>query len=322
MRKLTISKIFSYLSVIKKVNKMTIYIDIKKDEQSIFTSECNPRKPIKDLKEIIKKTYGIPVYCQKLYYKKIELSDDKYFSDYNIKATDEINYQGRSMLNFINLEKLKTILYNPNKKIGLIYYLKASDSILDLKQIISKENYIPIDKIQILKDNKIIDDKILLEDYIHNLKFELNLLEMDKIKIILVDENNEESTIYINPISTVYETICQIGKNFDIRLSYNDIFLNLRRLLIQYNIKNNDCLKMIKSKGIIDLNLDDCVIEQIKADLDEKVSEIKEYISSLKENYDFDLVIKGRYLNGNKKLSELKIHNGDKIRLLFPVLGG
>ena len=301
---------------------MTMYIDIKEDEQSIFTSECNPEKPIKDLKEIIKKNYGIPVHCQKLYYNEMELSDEKKFSDYNIKATDGMNYEGRSMLDFINLQKLKTSIIIPNKKIGLIYYLKASDSIFDLKQIISKENYIPIDKIQILKDNRIIDDKILIEDYIHNLKFELNLLEMDKIKINLVDENNEKTTFYINPLSTVYETICQIGKNFDIRLSYNGEFLNIRRLIIQYNIKNDDCLKMVKSKGIIDLNLDYCVIKQIKADLDEKVSEIIEYISSLQENYDFNLVIRGRYLNPNKTLFELKIHNRDKLKLSFPYLGG
>ena len=145
---------------------------------------------------------------------------------------------------------------------------------------------------------------------------------MEKIKINLVDENNEKTTFYINPLSTVYETICQIGKNFDIRLSYNGEFLNIRRLIIQYNIKNDDCLKIIKSKGIIDLNLDYCVIKQIKADLDEKVSEIIEYISSLQENYDFNLVIRGRYLNPNKTLFELKIHNRDKLKLSFPYLGG
>ena len=45
-----------------------IYIDIEEYKDHIFTIECDPNKPIKDLKERIKKRYGIPEYCQKLFF--------------------------------------------------------------------------------------------------------------------------------------------------------------------------------------------------------------------------------------------------------------
>ena len=53
-----------------------IYIDIEDNNDSIFTIECDPQKPIKDLKERIKKKIGIPVIFQKLYFNNVELSED------------------------------------------------------------------------------------------------------------------------------------------------------------------------------------------------------------------------------------------------------
>ena len=99
-------------------------------------------------------------------------------SDYNIKATDGYSYEGRSRLNLANYYILETNIFLNN--IRFTYYLKVSDSILDLKTIIFEKENIPIDKMQILFSGNIIDDNKFIEDFISHLNFKLNLLEIEK----------------------------------------------------------------------------------------------------------------------------------------------
>jgi hypothetical protein len=54
--------------------------------------------------------------------------------------------------------------------------MKSSDSIFNLKEVIFKNLSIPIDKIQIVNSNDVIEDSKLLENFIKNLFFEINLL--------------------------------------------------------------------------------------------------------------------------------------------------
>ena len=110
-----------------------MYIDVEEAKDSIFTIECDPDKPIIELKKRIKKTGGIPEYCQKLFFKGIELLGHNKFSDYNIKATDGWHYEERSRLNFLNLNRLRAFIFIKKRKFE--YYIKASDSIYNLKEI-------------------------------------------------------------------------------------------------------------------------------------------------------------------------------------------
>ena len=260
---------------------MTMYIDIKEYEDSIFTLECEPKKKIKELKKRIKKERGIAEYCQKLYFKGIELSDDKKFSDYNIIATNDFNVEKRSMIDFKNINQLKTFIFIKGEKIGFLYYFKASDSIESIKKKIFETENIPIEKMEILYSNKVINDETLIEDFdFFNLTFTLNLLEGKENISIKINDGNNIETYIVNPFLSVYEIQSQLNKNFDFRLSFNGEILNIRKLLIQYKIKDGDILQLIKSKGIIDVFLDYKINKMFaKIDLEETILEFLKYIS-------------------------------------------
>ena len=71
-----------------------------------------------------------------------------------------------------------------------------------------------------------------------------------------------------------------MNKNFDFRLSFNGEILNIRKLLIQYKIKDGDILQLIKSKGIIDVFLDYKINKMFaKVDLEETILEFLKNIS-------------------------------------------
>ena len=109
---------------------------------------------------------------------------------------------------------------------------------------------------EILNSNKIINDETLIEDFdFFNLTFTLNLLEGKENISIKINDGNNIETYIVNQFLSVYEIQSQLNKNFDFRLSFNGEILNIRKLLIQYKIKDGDILQLIKSKGIMDVFL-------------------------------------------------------------------
>ena len=63
-------------------------------------------------------------------------------------------------------------------------------------------------------------------------------------------------------------------------MSFNGEILNIRKLLIQYKIKDGDILQLIKSKGIIDVFLDYKINKMFaKVDLEETILEFLKNIS-------------------------------------------
>ena len=223
-----------------------MYIDVKQDSRSIFTIKCDPKSSIRNLKERIKKDYGIPLYYQKLYFNGNELFDNKYFSDYKIKSTgvDEYNDE-RSCLYLYNLNELK-IKTNIKDRI-FDYSLKACDSIFCLKEAISKNLNIRVDKIIIMYSNKIIDDKKLMEDFIPNLSFEIQFLYSDKIKINVINENHNE-IICVDRFSFTDDIFNILKKDYDFRLKYNDKYIYDGKFIFEYNLKNGDAIEIIKCK--------------------------------------------------------------------------
>ena len=292
----------------------SIYINIEENNENDFTIKCQLKESIIDLKERIKKSYGIPIFCQKLFLNNTELLDDKKLSSLNLDKM--------FLFKLTNYNKLKTIVVIKN--LNLEYYLKASDSILELKKKIFEKDNIPVEKIQILKSGNIIDDSKLIEDFMPDLNFIGNLLEIDKIKINIINDKSIE-TIFVDPFSNVDTIYNQIKKSFDFRLKYNGNFLNFGKLIIQYNIKNGDNLELIKSKGKIYLILKDSKGIGIKVNvfLEQKVSELKEYISIIMKNrYRFSLSYEGQILNDEKTFSEYGIEDYDRIIFIPKVMGG
>ena len=166
------------------------YIHQKNDEEKVYSISYDTNKTIKDLKRTIKNEIGIPEYCQKFYISTTELLDDKQLSFYgNCEKID-----------LFNLHELKAIVRLKHKPI--VYFLKACESIFNVKEKIFKEFNIPIDKIIIYNSNRIVNDNELVEDLLLNLIFEVKLLDTDKIKINLINENrNNIETIVVDPFS-------------------------------------------------------------------------------------------------------------------------
>ena len=223
-----------------------IYIDVELNN-SRYTLKCDPKSSIRDLKERIKKDYGIPLYCQKLYFDGNELCDNKNFSDYKIKTTELDKYfEGRSLLYLFNLNELKVNI-NINDRL-FNYSLKASDYIYKLKEIISKNLNIPVDKIVLLHSNKIIDDKQFMENFIPNLSFEMQFLNKDEIKINVINENHKE-IICVDKFSFTDEIFNKLKKDYDFRLKNNDKYIYTGKFIFEYNLKNGDTNEIIKGKS-------------------------------------------------------------------------
>ena len=292
-----------------------IYINIEENNEKIFTIQCQLKESIKDLKERIKKQFEIPLFCQKLFLNNTELLDNKKLASYNIN--------GESLLKLTNYASLKTSVLIKN--LNLIYYLKASDSILELKKKIFEKENIPIEKIQILKSGNIIDDSKIIEDFMPDLNFIGNLLEIDKIKINIIDDKIKE-TIFVEPFSNVDTIYNQLKKSYDFRLKYNGNFLNFGKLLIQYNIKNGDNLELIKSKGKIEIMILSSSGKKMKVNvyLEQKIGELKEYISPIIgiEGIAIALKYDGMVLRNEKTFSEYDIENDDIIIASSYQVGG
>ena len=218
----------------EKMSDNFLYVDIQNDDDA-YGIECDPQKTIKELKNRIKKKYGIPEFCQKLYFKDIELLDNKILADYSIGG-----------VKVYNLNKIKVFVNVRNRIFE--YILKASDSILNLKELIFKNLSIPFNKMKITNQNKIIeDDNQLLEDFIPNLNFEIEISNVDKIKINVINGNDTE-TIFVDPYSYTDDIYTKLNKNYKFDLKFNGKGIYTGRLICEY-LKNNDYIEIIKYRS-------------------------------------------------------------------------
>ena len=293
---------------------------IKENNIPRFVITCDPTKPIKDLKERIKNEHGIPIFCQKLFFKHTELSDNKKLSDYNIEVKEKLSNTKELLedLELINMNDLAVRLRIKNIK--LVYRLKASDTILNLKKLVYENDNIPIDKIQILKSKKIINDDKLIEDFLPDLYFEGELLQTEKIKINIINDKSIESLL-VDPFSNISDIKYQLKKNHDFRLEYKGNYLKNNKLLIQYKIKDGDNIELIKYEGkkiTLKIRLKRANNLNVNVYLKQTVYELKELIGI---GDDFTLCRK-RLLHNNKTLSDLKIKDGDTIIAVENMLGG
>ena len=98
---------------------------------------------------------------------------------------------------------------------------------------------------KITNPNKIIDDdNQLIEDFIPNLNFEIEISNVDKIKINVINGNSTE-TIFIDPYSYTDDIYTKLNKNFKFRLEFNGKNIDTGRLLCEY-LKNNDSIEIVK----------------------------------------------------------------------------
>lgn len=222
-----------------------MYIDLKLNNNEIFTIKCDQKCSIMNLKERIKKEIGIPLYVQKLYFNGNELYDNKKLSDYKIKPSAIDKPYERPLLNLYNLNELKVNINIKNKIFD--FSLKASDYIFNLKEIISNNLNILFDKIIILHSNKIIDDKELIENFVPNLSFTTQFLDMDKIKINIINESQKE-IICVDIFSLTNDIFKILDKDYDFRLKYNDKFIYPGKFIFEYNLKDDDTIEIIKFK--------------------------------------------------------------------------
>ena len=211
------------------------YIHQKNDEEKVYSISYDTNKTIKDLKRTIKNVIGIPEYCQKFYISTTELLDDK-----------QLSFYGQSeKIDLFNMHELRAIVRLKHKPIE--YILKACDSIYNVKEKIFKDFNIPINKITIYNSNRIINDNELLEDFLLNLIFEVNLLNTDKIKINLTNENgNNIDTLIVDPFSYTNDIYSKVQRNYNYQLYFKGVLIDSGKLITQYNIHNEDNIEIVK----------------------------------------------------------------------------
>lgn len=277
---------------------------ITSNESNDFLMEYEPKMLIINIKEKIREEKGIPIYCQKLFWNGTELVQNKKLSDYK----DTRVFSEPIMISIINLNHLKVKIRL--KYISLRYFLKASDSILELKKKIFEKEKIPIKNMQILRSGKIVNDNILIEEIISDLnygeisdlKFELKILEKKEIKINIVDGKNIDS-IYVDLFDNFTQIENQIHRSFDYRLRFKDRFIDDWKLLFQYNIRNGDNIELIKSEGKIKLFIIDSkyqVVMTVRVHLGQKISQLKEYISNFLDEDEIELLYNGIIFNDDE----------------------
>ena len=202
------------------------------DNEVIFIKISQP-KTIKVLKAKIKTEYGIPECWQRIYSMD---SNDNYNELYDNQL---LSNEGGLIL--YNINKLKIITYI--KETELEYYLKASDTILELKKLIFKRFPIPITKMKIVNSNKIINnDKQLIEDFIPNLKFDISF-DIDKIMVNILNKNDREA-IFIDPFSYTDELYPRCDKEYFCELVINGKDIPRGAFIFDY-LKNNDNIQLI-----------------------------------------------------------------------------
>ena len=115
------------------------------------------------MKEAIQERNELSYDSIRLFYNGQELNDNKKFSDYNIIATDGYSLVNRSMLDMRKLYNLKVFVSIKNMEIDLLYFFKGGDSIKNLKEKISENENIPLNKMTLTFNDNIIRDETLFK---------------------------------------------------------------------------------------------------------------------------------------------------------------
>ena len=236
-------------------------------------------KTIKNLKSKIKNKYDIPESWQKIYSKD---SNDNYNELYD----NQLLSNQKNFLILYDINKLKIITYIKQTKFD--YYLKASDTILDLKKLIFKRFPISPNKIKIVNSNKIINnDKQLIEDFIPNLQFDISF-DIDKIMVNILNKNDREA-IFIDPFSYTDELYPRCDEKYFCKLVINGKDIPRGAFIFDY-LKNNDNIQLIylNTKGKIRLNVkcSTSVKKTIFVNPEEPISSLLERLNMYDKKYD------------------------------------
>ena len=139
----------------EKNNSMQIkvrHFTIPKGEIAL---NVEPTDKIEDIKLQIYDECNIPSYQQRLYFNGINLENSKTLQDYSIKSDSILNLKNNFMEIVIKKSNGKCILFK----------VDPTDEILYVKTLIEDKEKIPTDQQMLLFCGKLLEDKLLLQDY-------------------------------------------------------------------------------------------------------------------------------------------------------------
>ncbi len=155
-----------------------------------------------------------------------------------------------------------------------------------------------------------------------NLDFKV-ILEGEQIIEINIYEGNKCSKCKVDLFSSVYQNLSKMNKQ-NYRLSFQGKLLNLRILLIHYNIKNGDSLELIKTEEIILIEIEykNMIKYGFHFDTNESLKDFKNNVGAKIKEDNFDICLYGMMLSDNKKIKDYDIINGMTVEVIPPILGG
>ena len=233
-------KVFGYYGMADNSNLLLSFncehdldleIQMPSDEKEIFTMSCF--KKIADLKEIIWRKTGIPIYLQCLRFGDILLADnDKTLCFYNIMKRSSLSLDITDADIEVSIQMLSGKPYkincNIHKTIGL------------LKQEIHKLKFIPVEHQRLVfEDVELEDHKTLWEYRITRENCSLNLLVQNEISIN-VKTSNELLKFKVLPTEKIQKILDLIpdtdSSSLDRAVTYNCIILDVNQNFAYYEI--------------------------------------------------------------------------------------
>ena len=231
-------------------NPEIITIMIMNEINDIFL-DMKVSDTIKKLKTKIQHTEGIQESQQRLIFNGIELEDNNTLSFYNINS-DSIIYLE---VCFNTLNAIKVYITN---NIGDILSLtvQPSESIEDIKKMITEEINIPFEQ-QYLSFNEVeLENQFSLSDYniksgstIH-LTVRLYSSIKNNIPIFIFNESGEIINLKVNPSETINNIKTMIKNKYYISINQQHLFFDDNELcnemkLSDYNIQENSNIQLL-----------------------------------------------------------------------------
>jgi len=231
-------------------NPEIITIMIMNEINDIFL-DMKVSDTIKKLKTKIQHTEGIQESQQRLIFNGIELEDNNTLSFYNINS-DSIIYLE---VCFNTLNAIKVYITN---NIGDILSLtvQPSESIEDIKKMITEEINIPFEQ-QYLSFNEVeLENQFSLSDYdikngstIH-LTVRLYSFTKNNIPIFIFNESGEIINLKVNPSETINNIKTMIKNKYNISINQQYLFFDDNELcnemkLSDYNIQENSNIQLL-----------------------------------------------------------------------------
>ena len=178
----------------------------------------------------------------------------------------------------------------------------------------------------LIYQDKIIREETLFKDLnVLDLYFKV-ILEGEQIIDINIYEGDKYSKYKVDLFQSVYQNLFKINRHLNYRFSFQGKLLNLRKLLIHYNIKNGDSLELIKTDKIIALNIEysgeKLIKSQFHFDTNETLTDFKNDVFAKIKEDSFYIYYYGRSLFiNNKKIKEYNISDGMTLKQCPPLLG-